>query len=429
MGEELLGIAVGLSAAFGAVAQASRDVGELERRHDQLFPTPPRIKRAKFGKHSPHRTPRKRRGKITLSKKGLFEKVIGPQGAGEEKENPVDMLIDGQNSKMAKTASWRKYSRDRRNSKYSRAGRARRFYQRVGKRRGGRYRRPSKKYRKAKRLLQVYPAAVPNTHIVKFKVLAQTQLTTLAAGWGGIIFEPANAARPLKHLLLVSVSGDDGTSGDDYMHANHQRLKWADRAGTAVSPLNNRQCEGWDSWLSGLYARGVVLGAKITVTTAPGTTQASAARLVAGFNTKGGGLYIGHDHVNEGLESFGTKYANTTSGEVAAAIDNDVFGTGASQLVLAGAGAPLEAPQSWTFFYSLNNLQKTLKRKQNFNSAAINADTSFEGVHGEPAYSPYCVFNVADIGSSAAVSLNLFVKVEYTVRLYDRVLPSASVFA
>lgn len=255
--------------------------------------------------------------------------------------------------------------------------------------------------------------------------MTQSQFTSVGGAFASIIFEPCNPARPMQHMNSAA-----GPGLNEYLPVTQIFCPWKDKDGVGVTYIN-RQPEGWDTWFDqtqvSAYRNATVLGTKITITAVPGTSQSTPARFICGFNdVQAGGLYDKHTTSSaKGLPSFVNTYNNFSNVEVASALGSTVLGKHPKPLVLAGTGSHLEPTQSWTFTYSQYKMLRWLKR--NGKNAPPGEDLTFQS-NLAPAYNPFCVFTIADVGASSTKSFNVFLTFEYTIKLSERRIANQSVY-
>jgi len=279
------------------------------------------------------------------------------------------------------------------------------------RRRSYRGRRKAKK-RTTIRSLRLYPSGYPKTHLIKLRVQKQFKLTNVSNAWSSIKLYPAQCSDPFVGMNL--------TLGANDVNADHQLMQWTLKT-DAILP--RPQPYGWDQWaLSSPYQFAVVEGSQTKISfiqTASGGVG-SSYRMIAGYT----GM---HEQFSNGfLPDFSITYGNVKFGEI-----SDMLNVGLIKnpktLNRAGNGVGLAEPQTFIYNYSR---KKTLKRMKAMGTYTVRDDneSNFMFSHNTvPKFDPNVRFVIADIGSTAeALTWNVFITVDYTLRLMNRVIADES---
>lgn len=290
------------------------------------------------------------------------------------------------------------------------------------RRRGGRKRRPRyrrrprsrvrRRRRRPKTRLRLYPGGVPQTKIVKLRVMRQYVITTPALEWGFIEWTPADMRIPFPGSKAA------GTV------LSHKNLKMATTAAGGSTFSTNRQPYGYDHWL-GLgstahsnYLNYKVLGSKIKITFVPSAHGPDAGdNYYAGFSQ----LFVGPagDAASDDGPTLDSKYGTIAPGQISDWINAGVVKR-RKVVTTGGSGSGF---QSFIFYYSAKKWERQLKRMgTNYGTrdqhGSVAQGLLWKGTHGtSPAISPVCYFMMADIGTSTAgQAINCMITIEYTVQ-------------
>lgn len=275
-------------------------------------------------------------------------------------------------------------------------------------------------------MLRLYPAGLPDTHLIKLRFIGQTRILGPTAGtWGVLQFEPGNPVQPLKHLTagLAAIPGDN-----TYLSSAHVVLEWTDKTdlAPATAALINRQPYGWDQWQttagSTTYKYATVLGSRIKLSFLEGVQDEPATNnMLAGWAK---GIW-GSQAVATDIISFSEKYTNINNGEPMDAVNVKMFKP--RPLNDPGVSITVGKANNFYFNYSLKKAKRQLK-KMGAASGTHYSDENFRASgNTAPVYKPRCFFVVADRGSTPPTGLDCIVTIDYTIRLTGRIIADKSV--
>lgn len=267
--------------------------------------------------------------------------------------------------------------------------------------------------RVAKTRLRLYPGGVPQTHIVKLRVMRQYVITTPTLEWGFIEFNPASMRIPFPGSKAA------GTVN------SHKNLKMATVTDTFST---NRQPYGYDHWLLGdasksHYKDYKVLGSKITIKFIPSARTADAGdNYYAGWSQLFTGP-AGNASSTDG-PTLDSKYGNVAASEIGDWMNAGIVKR--RRVVTTGGDGRFK---SFVFKYSAKRWERQLKRNGiQYGVATPDSGLLWQGNHGtDPVINPVCYFMMADIGTSdVGQAINVMITIEYTVKLSSLDLVNAS---